>query len=125
MDLSTNDHHVNHRRRSESQPQSQWMQLRHRRRRHNLSRRWNQWKVEQTDFLKSNPDESILGKLESQICVPCQEKLGAINYEAIQERVNQLDELLRDVNITSNFVETMNESMHQQFSSKCMCICTF
>jgi hypothetical protein len=93
-----------------------------RRRRHSLHRRYTQWKTEQKNFLMNNHDESIFGKLEYQTCKTCQQKLGTMNIPLMQEQINQLDAELKDVIFTESMFQTMNNSIHQLFSSKYMCI---
>jgi hypothetical protein len=117
MDLSAKEYGGISRRNSVTSSKNKWMHLR-RRRGHHLVRRWNQWKTEQTNFLKNNPDESMLGILEYQTCTACQRKLGETNIQTIQDKINQMEEVINDLNITENIVQTMNESIHQHFLSK-------
>jgi uncharacterized protein with PIN domain len=105
MNVSKNEHHRTSRYRDRNvASRNQWMSLR-RRRRQSLHHRYKQWKNEQNNFLMNSPDESILGKLEYQTCMTCQQKLGEMNVQLIREHINKLD------------VE-----LHQLFSSKYTCI---
>jgi hypothetical protein len=89
--VSKKVHYGSRRRDRNIASQNEWMNLRRRRRHHSHHCQYTQWKTEQKNFLMTNNDEAIFGKLEYRTCMTCQQKLGEMNIQLIREQINQLE----------------------------------